>query len=298
MEGLPLKTRQRYLLALTFVFIIVVPILAFYATGYRLSSDFKLIKTGGIYVEVPFSGASFYVDDEYKGVGSLFQKSFFIQDLLPDVYSVRIDREDYQDWRKDFEVIPTRIANGKVLLLPKEPQLVLVSSSSPEFVLEDSSIDKREVSTAEYRELIAHFDATSTVLSSVSDVGTSTILYQGATTTVIELGDIGLWKDTEGLHAWWLGNEERFPYFFCETSICKREILVAGNGIDISNFDFFPGDNQFVIIGWPDGVFVTELDTRHPQNIQSLYPIAGVTFRVINNSVYVLDGGDLFEIEI
>jgi len=99
MDILSLKKRRLYLTILTIFFFIAVPLIVLYASGYRLSSDLKVIKTGGIYVEVPVSGASFFVDDEFQGSGFLFQKSFFIQDLLPDVYSVRIDREGYQDWR-------------------------------------------------------------------------------------------------------------------------------------------------------------------------------------------------------
>lgn len=298
MDVLSPKKRRLYLVLLTVFFFLSVPLIMMYASGYRLSSDFKIIKTGGIYVEVPVSGASFFVEDEFQGTGFLFQKSFFVQDLLPGVYSVRIDREGYHDWRKDFEVAPTLIVSGKALLLPKEPNLILVSSSSPEAVLEDELITQREVSIVEYRKFIAYFDATSTIKSAVSEIATSSIFYEGATTTVIELGDIGLWKGTGGLRAWWLGNADRFPYFFCKADTCSREILVAGGSEDISNFDFFPADNQFIIIEWPDGVFVTELDTRNPQNIQPLYAVTGAQFRVIDNTIYILDDGSLFEIDL
>ncbi len=298
MEVLSLKKRRLYLLLLTISFFVTVPLIVMYASGYRLSSNFKVIKTGGIYVEVPISGASFYLDDKFKGSGYLFQKNFFVQDLLPSVYSVRIDRKGYQDWRKDFEVTPTRIVSGKALLLPEIPDLILISTSTQKSTSKDVFINQRKVSAVEYDKFITYFNATTTVGQAISEIGTSTILYKGATTTIMELGDIGLWKDAEGLQAWWIGDKDRFPYFFCRKDICSREILVAGNSSSINNFDFFPADNQFVIIEWPDGVFVTELDTRNPQNIQSLYPIRGARFRVIDNSIYILDGQRLFEMDI
>ncbi len=298
MEVLSLKKRRLYLLLLTISFFITVPLIVMYASGYRLSNDFKIIKTGGIYVEIPISGASFYLDSKFKGSGFLFQKNFFVQDLLPGIYSVRIDRDGYQDWRKDFEVAPTRIVSGKALLLPKTPNLTFISTSTQKSIPKDISIKRREISSAEYSKFIAYFNATSTTEQAVSEVGTTSILYKGATTTVMELGGIGLWKNIRGLHAWWIGDKDRFPYFFCRRDICSREILIAGKSFDIGNFDFFPADNQFVIIEWPDGIFVTELDTRSPQNIQSLYPVRDAKFRIINNNIYILDGQSLFEVEI
>ena len=300
MEVLPLKIRQRYFIGLVIAFVIFVPILVLYASGYRLTSDFRIIKTGGIYIEVPLSGASFYVDDKFEGAGSIFQKSFFIQNLRPQTYAVRIERDGYHGWRKEVSVYPQLITNGKALLLPEEVEFTLVTP--PVLMEEEGTTTQIEASEAltktEYDRLVASFTATSTGIAAAPQGATSTILYHGASTTVRELGNIGIWKDAEGLKAWWLGEVDRLPYFFCTSLECEHEILIAGSESSISHFDFFPDDNQFVIVAWPDGVFVTELDTRPPQNIQPLYPVPGATFRVIEGDVYVLDSDQLFRVEL
>jgi len=297
MEGLPFKTRQRYFLLLTIAFVIIAPLLVLYASGYRLSRNFELIKTGGIYVEVPISGASFYLNDELKGSGSLFQRNFFIQNLIPGTYTVRIDREGFQDWRKTFTILPTFIANGRALLLPLNSERVAV----PRFIVGATATGTTQhlLINSEYQNAIPYFSNSKLNVSTFPLGATTTILYNNASTTVRDQGDIGLWQDKKGfLHAWWLGDEDRYPYFFCDINKCTRDILVVSGGGTIGHFDFLPDNNQFVIIEWPDGVFVTELDTRSPQNIQSLYPVPGATFRVINQDIFILDGGQLFRISL
>jgi len=292
MEILPLKIRQRYFIGLVITFILVVPLLVLYASGYRISSDLHIIKTGGINVEVSLSGASFYLDDEFEGTGSLFQKSFFIQNLLPDIYTVRIDREGFHDWRKEVQVYPQLITSGKALLLPQEIELSLIELVIEDPVLGDTK--NKEILNPEYARLLQFFSATSTGVNALPFGATTTIIYNNATTTVRDSGDIGLWKDSRGLHAWWLGNEDRSPYFFCELSLCTEEIIVIDDSSTIGHFDFFPDENQFIVIEWPEGVFVTELDTRPPQNIQPLYVTPGSTFRVIDGDIFILDGKKLF----
>lgn len=299
MEILPLKIRRRYFIGLLITFIVFAPLLVLYASGYRVTSDFRIIKTGGIYVEVPVSGASFFVNDMFEGQGSLFQKSFFIQNLVPRTYTVRIDREGYHDWRKEVDVYPQLITHGKALMLPKEPERIrLVPITATTSVATTTEEIYEEVVDTEYDALLALFAATSTGVHAFSEGATTTILYNNATTTVRELGDIGIWRDKVGLHAWWLGDEERLPYFFCELTTCRREILVSEEGDRIRHFDFLSNENQFVIVEWPDGVFVTELDTRSPQNVQPLYPIAGAQFRVVGGDIYVLDTEKLFRVEL
>jgi len=297
MEGLPFKTRQRYFLLLVFTFFCIVPLLTLYASGYRLSRNFELIKTGGVYIDVPVSGSSFYLNDELKGSGSLFQRNFFIQNLLPGTYMVRIEHDGFQDWRKEFTILPTFIANGRAFLLPKDPELVSISP----LLGRASATGTIPTGTqnTEYQNVVRYFNSGKMGVNALPLGATTTILYNNASITVRDRGDIGLWQDRRGsLHAHWLGSEERSPYFFCTIEGCVRDIIIAQGVGGIGHFDFLPESNQFVIVEWKDGVFVTELDTRSPQNIQSLYPVPGATFRVINQDIFILDGEQLFRVVI
>jgi len=62
-----LKQRRIYFLLFFLIFIIAVPILAFYSLGYRLDTDkFALVKTGGIFINADPRGVDIYVDGELK----------------------------------------------------------------------------------------------------------------------------------------------------------------------------------------------------------------------------------------
>jgi len=301
MEVLSPRKRRIYFVSLTLFFFIAAPIVVLYASGYRLSSDLKIIQTGGIYVNVPTAGARFYLDDVFEGDGSFFQKSFFIQNLTPDIYTVRIEKEGHHLWQKTLEVFPTVISEGHALLLPIELELVSIL----EFLKEEDEMatgtpERLESDTAKpnprYEELRAAFSATSTGILGAPEGATTTVLYRKATTTVYAQGDVGLWHDAEGLHGWWIRDIEDAPHVFCWISRCERHIMVWEG--DIHHFDFLPGNNLFAIIEDGEGISVTEFDTREPKNTQPLYPSAGATFRVVGNTIYILDGEELFEVEL
>lgn len=294
MDGLPQRTRRIYLGILVVIFIIFTPFLMFYAAGYRLTPDLSIIQTGGIFVEVPRAGADFFLDDVFQGSSGLFDRNYFGQELLPGTYQVRIQQEGYHDWRKQMRVFPKRISNGVALMLPEEPELVAIprfdtGTATSTFAVENEA----------YTDAVAFFAATSTGVSARGIQSTTTIQYRGATTTVMARGSIGLWKDDDGLHAWWLGERNAFPYFFCSNQICSRELTIAGAGSGAGHFDFFPADNQFIVVEWPDGVFVTELDTRPPQNIQPVHAVPGTQFRIINGAIHIYTPDDeLFRVEL
>jgi hypothetical protein len=292
MEVLSSRKRNIYFGVLTLIFLVAAPAVALYATGYRLSSNFEIIKTGGIHVAVPTSGATFYLDDEFAGNGTIFQRSFFTQNLAPGIYTVRIEKEGYHPWRKQLEVFPTFISEARALLLVKDPELTPIPET-----LSDIGIGTTTANTR-YREILGAFSATSTGLRGAPLGATTTVAYLGATTTVYDRDGVGIWLDDSGLHALWLRKAEDYPYVFCAFTECTPEILVWGRSSEIRHFDFLPSDNLFVLLERPDGIVVAELDTRVPQNVQPLYLSEGAQFRVIGNVLYILDGKQLFEVKI
>lgn len=295
MEGLSKRKRRVYLGVMVVIFIAVAPVLVLYSSGYRLSENFTLIKTGGIHVSVARAGASFYLNGKFQGTGSIFQKGFFVQNLKPGTYTVRVEREGYHLWQKQLQVFPTVISEARALQLPKKPELIPIPAfldpeSGQATTPGDFTVSLR--TNPEYKELVDIFES--------ADTGaTTTILYKKATTTVRVDGGIGLWQDHEGVHTWWLEEKEESPYFFCASQQeCKREILVYSGDREISRIDFLPNDNQFIVLERRDGIYVTELDIRPLQNIQPLYDVSGAQFRIVGERIYVLDGEDLFEIDV
>lgn len=300
MEGLSRRKRNFYFSVLTLIFLIAAPLIALYATGYRISSEFKLIETGGIHVDVQRSGAQFYLDGSFEGEGTLFQKSFFKQNLTPGVYAVRVEREGFVPWEKRLEVFSTVITEARSFLVPEDLEFEHIPQTVERVEEETTEGTKitRPIPNLVYEEIVSAFTATSTGISNVALGATTSIQYRGATTTVYAQDSIGLWQDDEGLHAWWLNGEDELPYAFCRHNECQREIVVWEPAYEIRHFDFLPDDNLFILLERLDGIYLTEVDTREPQNVFALYPTWGAQMRVIEDTIYILDDVELFELTL
>lgn len=300
MEGMSQSKRNMYFYGLVLVFLISAPLIALYATGYRISSDLELIETGGIHVDVQRSGASFFLDDSFEGEGTLFQKSFFVQNLKPGTHSARVEKEGYFSWEKQLEVFPTVITEARSLLILEEPKLTAIARTIErvEEETEDGTRISRPVPNPAYEAIFAVFNATSTDRAALTGRATTAIQYNGTSTTVYLKDSIGLWHDDTGLHAWWLNGEDELPYAFCRHNECERHITVWDNPREIRHFDFLPKDNLFILLERRDGIYVTEVDTRAPQNTFPLYPREGARMHVVDNRIYILDDATLFELKL
>ena len=64
-EPLPYKKRRRTFGLLVLIFVIAIPLLYLYATGYRfdLERPTNLVSTGGIYVAVEHADSDVFIDD-------------------------------------------------------------------------------------------------------------------------------------------------------------------------------------------------------------------------------------------
>ncbi len=83
------------------LFLISVPFILLYATGYRYNSKKnKFEKTGGLVVNTIIKNASLFVNGRAYGTGQEFR----IQDLLPGEYEIKIRKSGYFDWQKKLSV--------------------------------------------------------------------------------------------------------------------------------------------------------------------------------------------------
>lgn len=149
-------------------------------------------------------------------------------------------------------------------------------------------------------------------------------------TTTREVTHRRLYETADGLFVQWIGSQNDFPYYFClnlsqaSTSdvgltsyiannlanvlegqqqltnrgdfACRETIRIDTQGKDILLFDFFPDNNDLVLVQLTDGLYVVEVDDRAWQNSQLLYP--GSEFSVVleNQQIYISDQGYYFEL--
>lgn len=248
------RTRRRYtFLFLTLLFVVSIPLLYLYATGYRF--DFteraNLISTGGIYIGAEQKGVEIYIDNELVRETRTFTKAFYAQNITPGTHRVHVQKDGYHTWVKELPVYPHLVTEVQAFNLPVVPRARLITrfetatgspvvlGGGPVFasttvpVYATTSLATTTYGTnSEFIDKIALFGielkATSTsqasrVLSRIEETatglvgGTSTTTQPKATTTK-ESGGVRLFERDDDVFALWNGSRENMPYYYCADS--------------------------------------------------------------------------------
>lgn len=304
---LPLSRSRRrlYFGGLLLIFILSVPLLFLYATGYRFEGITGLVKTGGMYIGAERSAAEIYINGELVRETGTFKRAFFVQDLEPGTYTVNIVKDGYHPWGKTLSVYPHIVTEAQAFNMPEEPLLTRI----PESIAGSTTgtTTPLTVPNPVYETIMQSF-ATTTATSTIAVVpprsmSTSTFQDDAASrvvaTTTKEFRGMLLVDAGDAVEARWTRGTEQIPFYFCvPEQPCVLEIPLNTKDDKPSYFDFFPGTYDLVIVTLPDGVYVTELDNRSGQNIQPLFLADGADFRLVDGNIYVLADERLYEVEI
>jgi hypothetical protein len=237
------KKRHRTFLFLLALFIVSLPFLFLYATGYRfdLSDSNALVGTGGIYVAAERTGAQIFIDNELVRETRVFRTAFYAQNLEPRTHRVHVQKEGHHTWVKELPVTSHRVTEAQAFNLPIVPQIRVVSqfvsatgtaivrTPLPYASTTNTTLATTTKATStfavnpEYQSLISFFKSTTTVadtrpfIKKVQEeiVGTTTEPLDVATSTRTS-GDVRLSYDSEGnVYAEWVGSFEQMPYYYC-----------------------------------------------------------------------------------
>jgi PEGA domain len=262
-QPLSYTKRRRTFFFLLALFVISLPFLYLYATGYRF--DFRdpnaLVGTGGIYVAAERTGAEIYIDDELVRETRVFRTAFYAQNLEPKTHRVHVQKEGHHTWVKELPVLSHRVTEAQAFNMPLVPQLRVVSeytsatgspivrtpligsASTTNIVL--ATTTKATTTFAinpEYQTLVIHFESTSTapaakpLIQRIEDefVGTTTEPVPSATTTR-ESGDVRLSQGSAGeLYAEWIGPFERMPYYYCAAPFPRYSTTTEGESAPVA----------------------------------------------------------------
>ncbi len=244
-EPLPYKTRQKTFGLLLIVFVVSLPFLYLYATGYRF--DFarptNFVSTGGMYVAVDRTGAEIYIDDELVRETRAFRRAFYAQNLDAGTHRVHVQKEGYHTWVKELPVSKRLVTEAEAFNLPVIPQVrviakwqsatgsmivrgpLLYASSTNEVVATTTNATTTFVANTEYSTLIERFATTSTsseketTAQQIKDLllreATSTPTTDEESTTTIVNGGVKLYQSGDDLFVTWIGTFEQMPYYYC-----------------------------------------------------------------------------------
>jgi hypothetical protein len=292
----PLHYYKRFIIAFIFIilFLLLIPVVILYSTGYRLDKDFSLTPTGGLYVFYPESGAQVYLNGELSDQTSLFERGIFIDELDPENFSVEVRKAGYIPWKKTIEVKGRRVAEAYPYLIPE----VMATSSVKRFISLASGTTVTNSLYNEVTELFATSTASSTpaLLKRLSDSTTTPII---ASSTTIMRKDIEIaiegTSTAKKIIASWKGGRDSMPFYFCDAErlVCNTTLVVTSG--DIKHVDFYPGRNDVVLYSTTDGIYVTELDTRPEQNTHQL--LAGnLDFKEDDQRIFVKERATYYEL--
>ena len=282
MKPLSRNKRRIYLAIACIVFIFIVPVLILYATGYRFQELFTLTEVGGLYITAPSSNTDIFINDELIKRTGVFQKNVFIQDLKPGSYDIKVVKQNSQSWSKKLNVFPKTVTEAHSFILPLDIALTEIPYFA--FTERSTSASRKNKENSDYKKIAVLFDTpTDRVPESTENLKTKR--------------DINV-ENIEGvLHVTWSGDEDSIPYFFCESEVCKKEIIIKISKIEA--FDFFPERNDLLIVKVSDGIYVVEIDERSSQNVQTLTLGTNLDFRVKNNeNIYIKKDGKIYSISL
>ncbi len=271
MKPLSIKKRRTYLGVFALIFLVCIPLLILYATGYRFTDTFNIIRTGGLFVAVPESGAQVRIGEEIVKQTGVFQRNIFVQNLKPDMYEITVTKDGFQSWSKELLVFPQTVSESYPFLLPVEPAIVEIERYTPVIINGTSTgAVNKKLETSEYKTAINIFIATTTAkVATTSDV-------------IKVKRKLAVTNDKGALFVEWTGSVESTPYYFCINQICQEKIDITFSS-PVRTFDFFPGRDDLLVVVIEDGIFVIEIDNRSKQNIQTLMEGKGLDFRIRND---------------
>ncbi len=248
-------------------FLVAVPAVLLYTSGFRLDSDLRLYKTGGLYVSSPVSGSQIFINNKLEKETNILQNGLFLQNLKPGKYSVLIGKDGYWPWLKELEVKEQFVTEARALILPRE-------------------MDGEIIEPSEHKEIISLIDEIKTLS------GTTTEIKRFIGQNRQKLS----WNQTQN-QVWveWMAEEKSRPYYLNE-----NKVLVLDSASAVRNADFFPGRRDVIVVAVQNGVFALEIDGKGGRILQPIYKGKEPVFTTFKNesSIYILDEKTLIKINL
>ena len=271
MQPLSKNKRRVYLIGFVVLFLLCLPVVLLFANGFRFESGFGFVKTGGIYISVPYADAVVAMNGEDVGTSGILKRGFYIDDLTPGSYVIAVTREGYRPWYRTLSVEQTLVSDARALLIPEEIEAI------PLTYVAGAASSTRVISLADYNEYLAAFKLpAATTTSGVS-----------GESLFIEEGDIFVR----------MADEDTLPTSnFCgRPSYCVSEIPIEQGKQTAVNAAFFKGG--IVYATKEGGISLAEADIRPTAVSVAVYSARGSDFRIIDGKLIVKDGKDLYQIE-
>lgn len=300
---------KRRVLTIFFIllFLVLAPMIIFYANGNILIDGWNILATGGISVRSMELGSKIFVNGKYKDTTSFFNRNYFLKNLRPGIYTVLVKKDGFNDWAKKIKVYANRVVESDVFMLPAK----INTTEIKEFLEAESAIGTTTKKISQLNPnyiTIKNLFKDSLILEKyISVLSTTTgkiIKYApGTKENPIKSGRLSIWKEKGNIFMNWNGKIDSSPKIFCEEFDkdlkCKNQLTVYSFGSNVRSIDFFPDEPGVIIVSVENMVYAVEADDNSLKKPQILYSGINPDFRVFDsNTIYIKDGKFLGQIEI
>lgn len=288
--------KQKIIILILFlVFISAIPVIISYSMGYRISDDFKIVETGGIYFSITESDTSLYINDKLTKKAGLVGRNILVQNLKPGTYKIRLEKENYKPWRKNIKVNERQVEVCYPLLVPNKFEPLEIKKYISTGNKTEKNKKKKLIVNDEYKEALQLFNN-----PEKPGPGLLASWYENKSEKIktgknVKLkNNILLVKKGNRIYAKWLGKEDQLPFFI---NTLKEKPVFSSRSL-INSFDFYPGRDDSILIRFSNGaLYAVEIDTRF--NIQNSYRILRYckSFIVDQTMLYYFYGSRLYSID-
>ncbi|MCA9359310.1 hypothetical protein KC926_03850 [Candidatus Kaiserbacteria bacterium] len=253
--GLSHTHRKRFFLILVLVFVITLPSLIFYTTGYRISFDNEettIVTTGGMYITTDNLEVDVYLDEEQVERPRLFRSAYYIQNIEAKQHRVVVQRPDLHTWVKVLPVDPYIVVEASAFNMPVLPHLrpitkYVTATGTPVYLAKSApSLSFYDKATTTIPYLIATSTATTSLELNGEYVFASGLFISSSTSTrsvfekildgmerfrfatsaesvssstesedVVASGDLQIVEKKGELYVVWNSSTNNIPYYFC-----------------------------------------------------------------------------------
>lgn len=257
------KQQIRYMLGLFAVFLIVIPVIILYSFGYRISSDFKVVKTGGIFISNNESNASVLLNGKLKKSAGIIDRNILVQNVKPGSYTVSVEKEGYRKWVKTINVQEQLVEVCFPLLIPEDLKAVAIPQFLP---VEKKETRKKGVKHPKPETNDEYTDVLDLIKKSKNPSKSIFPIWNSKEIAALKLGPMRKLKgkvllsnEKNKVYVKWIGKKDQLPFFI--NTMEKKLVYVSRKRI--TAIDFYPNRDDAFIVRFSNGsLYAVEIDNR------------------------------------
>lgn len=281
------KTKRRVLFYLAiFIFLLLSAPVIFYSLGYGIGSDFKLHKTGGIFIKASESGAVVAVNKKNKNT-SLLANSALIKNLLSGAYQTTVEKDNFWKWSKTLAVLPEMVTERNVLLVPKNAEIKILGTTTPALGIQkpkfpgvkkfwaipktdDFLILGDDGKFYKNKDMPAGKAGPFDVIGQWGNAALNILKSKKNSLFDENFSRIIYW-DEENIDSYWISDLNKIPEWEKNSITNPERGLHILSASPIKEVKFYPGWPDYLLIASGNSIYVAEMERAGGQNIFPIY---------------------------